>query len=81
MLRSYVRPYERSISTRHHYRKAAFTGGLQRVRIFMLSYVEAIEEYSSSQSYLKPLALPPDTVANLEETQDPFAEAQPQNVE
>lgn len=30
MLRSYVRPYERSISTRHHYRKAAFTGGLRR---------------------------------------------------
>jgi PAS domain-containing protein len=29
MLRSYVRPYERSISTRHHYRKAAFTGGLR----------------------------------------------------
>jgi hypothetical protein len=28
MLRSYVRPYERSISARHHHRKAAFTGGL-----------------------------------------------------
>jgi hypothetical protein len=28
MLRSYVRPYERSISAKHHHRKAAFTGGV-----------------------------------------------------
>ncbi len=28
MLRSYVRPYERSISAKHHYRKAAAAGGL-----------------------------------------------------
>ncbi len=40
MLRSYVRPYERSISAKHHHRKAAPAGGLrlgdQRVEIAMM---------------------------------------------
>ena len=34
MLRSYVRPYERSISANHHHHKAALAGGLRLDRIF-----------------------------------------------
>lgn len=42
MLRSYVRPYERSISTRHHYRKAAFTGGLRFLRRMQFAACAAV---------------------------------------
>lgn len=51
---------------------------LKRVRVFMLSYVAAIESYASQQEYLTPYALPPGTVANLEESPGSFEEVQPQ---